>query len=100
MTVSSRTTDSPMSVDRSRSSMSGGSGTIISSTTAMTAAGASREDARPAFWRGVKPGEVVEVVLMSSQHQLLDPHEVREHLGDGAEERRWDDIADLASLVE
>ena len=56
-----------MSIDSNRSSINGGSGTTIRSTTAMTAAGASRWV--PRIGAG---GAIVVVITKASQHQLLD----------------------------
>src|SRR6266446_7014963 len=86
-----------MSTDSSRSSRNGGSGTIISSTTAMTAAGASRCAAR--CGRGAA-SVVVAMGLMGLEDQLLEAHEVREHLGDRAEERRGNRVADFGAGVQ
>src|SRR6188474_816167 len=97
MTVSSRTTDSPMSTDSSRSRRNGGSGTIISSTTAITAMGASRNEARNGSGLA---GVLMTVGLSASQDDLLQAHEVREHLGDGAEQRARNRFADFGTLVE
>src|SRR5689334_21728710 len=96
MTVSSRTTDSPMSIDSRKSSINGGSGTTISSTTAMTAAGARRWVPR------IGAGGAIVVVVMTeaSEHQLLDADQVCEHFGNCAEQRTRDHVADLALLVE
>src|SRR5262245_8584005 len=81
-----------MSIDSSRSSTSGGSGTTMSMTTARRAIGTSRceDDERPATvamaWR--------------LQHQLADPDEVRQYFGDGPEQVRGNGVADLGALVE
>src|SRR4051812_2069869 len=79
-----------MSTDSSRSSSSGGSGTIIISTTARTATGTSR-------WLGFV---FVFFVVAISEHQLLDAHEVREHLGHRSEELRRNRFAHFDALVE
>src|SRR5688572_3857008 len=92
MAVNSSTTARPMSTDNSRSSTSGGRGTTMMTTTPMMAAGASRWVVRRA--RGVA------VVVMTSEHQLLQAHEIRQHLGDGAEEICGDRVADLGVFVE
>src|SRR5437899_9923688 len=108
MTVSSSTTDKPMSNDSSMSSTSGGIGTIISSTTAITAAGArscvarfggeivgvliqltlTAEDAasKPSAAvsrRNGRPASsslpAVPAPLVRLEHQLLNANQVREH---------------------
>src|SRR6185369_16794833 len=96
MTVSSRTTDRPMSIDSRRSSINGGSGTTISSTTAITAAGASRWVPR----MGAGGAIVVVVITQASEHQLLDADQVGEHFGNGTEQLTRDHVANLALLVE
>src|SRR5512132_417266 len=79
-----------MSTDSSRSSSSGGSGTIISSTTASRAIGTRRCD-----------GFVgLAAFLLISEHQLLDAHEVCEHLGHRSEELRRNGLAHFDGLVE
>src|SRR3954464_14839779 len=93
MTVSSSTTESPMSTDSSMSSTMGGSGTIISSTTARTAPGAMRAAV------GLATGNVREFMSVL-EHQLLDAHEIREHFGHRAEQCAGNRIADLGFLVE
>src|SRR5215831_16850506 len=95
MTVSSRTTDRPMSIDSRRSSINGGSGTTISSTTAMTAAGASK--CVPRIGAG---GAMVVVIAKASEHQLFDADQVRKHFGNRTEQLSGNHIADLALLVE
>src|SRR5215475_12972645 len=85
-----------MSIDSSRSSINGGSGTTIKSTTAMTAAGASR--CVPRIGAG---GEMVAVgIWRASEHQLLDADQVREHLGHRAKELTRNHVADFAFLEE
>src|SRR5579862_8405828 len=79
-----------MSIDSSKSRMNGGSGTIISSTTAMTAAGAS----------SVVNRRVRDSVAIGSEHQLFDANEVREDFGHRAEQRRRNHVADFGGLVE
>src|SRR5262245_54334258 len=59
MAVNKRTTASPMSIDSSRSSMSGGSGTTIRSTTTSTATGASR-------WLALNVFSIVDMTLPPS----------------------------------
>src|SRR4029453_4873629 len=90
MTVSSSTTDKPMSIDSSRSSSIGGNGPTNSRPTAMTAAGASRCVPRIGL---------ATVVIGISKHQLFDADQIREHFGDGAEQRAGNRLADLALLV-
>src|SRR5215467_11660690 len=94
MAVSSSTTARPMSTDSSRSRTNGGSGTIIRSTTAMTAAGASRCEARKRE-RGSGVG-----VGMASEHQLFEANEISEDFGHSAEEIGWNRVADFGVLGE
>src|SRR5262245_65850756 len=91
MTVSSSTTDNPMSIDKSRSSSIGGSGTTISSTTAITAAGAIRCVPRIGL---------ATVVIGISEHQLFDTDQIGEDFGDGTEQCAGNRLADLTLLVE
>src|SRR5262245_62125711 len=91
MTVRSSTTDNPMSIDSNRSSSIGGSGTTISSTTAITAAGAIRCVPRIGF---------ATVVIGVSEHQLFDADQIREDFGDGPEQSAGNRLADLTLLVE
>src|SRR5215475_2934103 len=85
-----------MSIDSRRSSINGGSGTTISSTTAMTAAGASRWVPRI----GAGGAIVVVVITQASEHQLLDADQVCAHFGNSTEQLTRNHVADLALLVE
>src|SRR6187397_3208649 len=98
MAVNSRTTASPMSTDRSKSSTMAGSGTIISSTTVMTAAGASKYAARRAG--GFTGIGMVNVAPSLSEHQLLETHEVSENLSHGAKQVRGNRVTQIGGLVE
>src|SRR5690606_10070793 len=100
MAVNSRTTASPMSTDSSRSSSTGGSGTIISRTIATIAPGTSSRAVRNVL-------EVCDLLMAGcrdgrrpSEHQPLEPHEVRQHLGHGAEQVGGNRVADFGMLVQ
>src|SRR4029079_664002 len=97
MAVSSRTTASPMSTVSSRSSSSGGSGTIISPTIAMMAPGARSCAAR---WPRVKGRRIAVADCAISEHQLLEADQVRQHFGDRLEERARNHVADFGLGVE
>src|SRR5690606_31737674 len=88
--VSSRTTDSAMSIDSSRSSSTGGSGSTISASTRMTRDGISR------FFAALEAMSWTP----DSQNELLETNQIGQHLGDGLEEVARDAVADLGARVQ
>src|SRR5574338_36658 len=86
-----------MSIVSSRSSRSGGSGTIIRPTIATTAPGAIRCVARRLRLTG---DATAGTGVAMSEHQLLQADEVREDLGHRLEQRAGDHVANLRFGVE
>src|SRR4051794_33690392 len=85
-----------MSIVSRKSSRSGGSGTIIRPTMAMTAPGAIRLAAR---WPPVC-GRTGFFGVAMSEHQLLDANQVGEDLGHCFEQRARNHVADFGLGIE